>query len=290
MEPVNGRRWVPRNEAPDFSSLVNFSSELQLSNLTARLLISRGFSVDTAKTFLSTRLADIPDPFLLPDMEIAVNRLVKALQDGEKIAVHGDYDVDGITGTVLIISALKELGAADPVYHIPLRLKDGYGLSADAIRDEAGQGTAVMISVDCGVSAHDEASLAKQLGIDLIVTDHHQPPETLPEALAVVNPQRGDSDFPFKNLAGVGVAFFLLVALRKKLRDLNWFAERSEPDLRHLLDLVALGTIADLVPLEDVNRTLTRHGLTLLEKGSRVGVQALKQVSGVKTMSCGGAS
>ena len=287
MDPVTERRWVLRNEDADFSELQEFSEALRISLLTARLLLGRGFNLDAATSFLSSRLADLPDPFLLPDMEIATDRLVKAVRNGEKIAVHGDYDVDGITGTALLVCGLKELGAVDPAYHIPLRLRDGYGLSAEAIRNEAGQGTAVMISVDCGVSAHSEANLARELGIDLVVTDHHQPPEELPDAMAVINPLRVESQFPFTNLAGVGVAFFLLVALRKKLRECDWFVDRSEPDLRHLLDLVALGTIADMVPLLDVNRTMTRHGLTLLESGRRVGVQALKQVAGVKTVNCG---
>ncbi len=219
-------------------------------------------------------------------MEVAVTRLQAAIEKGEKIAVHGDYDVDGITGTVLLFAGLAALGGRDLEYHIPLRLRDGYGLSAQALQEAAEKGTRVVVSVDCGVSAHAEADLAKEHGIDLIVTDHHQPPPTLPDALAVINPQRRDSQFPFQNLAGVGVAFFLLVALRKRLRDAGCFVDRLEPDLRQYLDLVALGTIADLVPLQGINRTLTRHGLALLETGHRVGVRALKQVAGVKEVSC----
>jgi len=209
------------------------------------------------------------------------------VEKGEKIAIHGDYDVDGITGTVLLFAGLQAMGGSELAYHIPLRLRDGYGLSAKALQDAAANGTKLVVSVDCGISAHDEAQLAKEDGLDLIITDHHQPPDELPHALAVINPQRQDSQFPFQNLAGVGVAFFLLVALRKRLREAGWFADRTEPDLRHYLDLVALGTIADLVPLQGINRTLTRHGLTLLETGSRVGVRALKQVAGVKEVSCG---
>lgn len=287
MEPVTERRWVSRNESPDFADVASLCNELQLSPLVARLLASRGFSPESAQSFLTTRLAEIPDPFLLPDMDVAVDRLQAALVAKEQIAIHGDYDVDGITGTVLLYAGLRSFGASSLSYHIPLRLRDGYGLSSDALKNDAEQGVAVVVSVDCGVSAHAEASLAKELGIDLIVTDHHQPPDELPDALAIVNPQRPGSNFPYKSLAGVGVAFFLLVALRKRLRESGWFEGRTEPDLRQFLDLVALGTIADLVPLQDVNRTLTRHGLKLLESGSRVGVQALKQVAGVKSMSCG---
>ncbi len=287
MEPVSERLWVQRTESPDFSALKDFMDQLQLSHLAARVLISRESSLNTARNFLAARLAELPDPFLLPDMDVAVDRLQVALVSGEKIAVHGDYDVDGITGTVLLYAGLEALGGRHLEYHIPLRLRDGYGLSAEAIEKAAGEGVKVIVSVDCGVSAHKEASLAKEHGIDLIITDHHQPPAELPEALAVINPQRQDSQFPFQPLAGVGVAFFLLVALRKRLRDAGWFSDRPEPDLRHYLDLVALGTIADLVPLQGINRTLTRHGLVLLEAGHRVGVRALKQVAGVKEMSSG---
>ncbi len=287
MEPVAKRLWVPRNESSDFSALNDFTDQLQLPHLVARILISREPSLDCARHFLAARLSELPDPFLLADMEIAVDRLQTALANGEKIAVHGDYDVDGITGTVLLYAGLEAMGASNLEYHIPLRLRDGYGLSADAIEKAAEKGVKVVVSVDCGVSAHAEALLANKHGIDLIITDHHQPPPELPDALAVVNPQRHDSFFPFTDLAGVGVAFFLLVALRKRLRDAGWFTERPEPDLRHYLDLVALGTIADLVPLQGINRTLTRHGLALLDNSHRVGVRALKQVAGVKEITSG---
>ena len=287
MEPVTERLWVARNDTPDLSAINDFREHLQLSHLVARILIGREFSLVSARQFLGARLAELPDPFLLPDMDAAVARLQAAFANGEKIAIHGDYDVDGITGSALLFSGLGALGGRDLEYHIPLRLRDGYGLSAQALRDAAGRGVRVVVSVDCGVSAHAEAALARTLGIDLIITDHHQPSETLPDAQAVINPQRSDSLFPFPNLAGVGVAFFLLVALRKRLRDAGWFVDRVEPDLRYYLDLVALGTIADLVPLQGINRTLTRHGLALLDTGERVGVRALKQVAAVKEVNCG---
>jgi len=286
MEPVSRRLWAARHDNTDFSGLDEFITQLEIPSLVARILIYRGFSLAEARLFLDARLADLPDPFLLPDMNVAVERLQQALEQGEKIAVHGDYDVDGITGTALLYSVLSAFGG-DLTYHIPLRLRDGYGLSADAVRTAADNGTAVIVSVDCGVSAHEEATLAGQLGIDLIITDHHQPPESLPDALAVVNPQRHDSAFPYDTLAGVGVAFFLLVALRKRLREIGWFAHRPEPDLRNDLDLVALGTIADLVPLQGVNRTLARHGLALLDAGQRIGVRALKQVAAVRDVNSG---
>ena len=287
MDPVIERLWLPRNEQPDLNALNDFALAFQISPLIARILASRELSLDVTRDFLSTRLADLPDPFLLPDMAAAVDRLQLALAQGEKIAIHGDYDVDGITGTVLLLEGLRSMGCEQIEYHIPLRMRDGYGLSAEAMQKAAADGVTVVVSVDCGVTAHAEASLAKECGIDLIITDHHQPPDELPEAFSIINPQRCDSQFPFPSLAGVGVAFFLLVALRKRLRDSGWFTQRSEPNLRNFLDLVALGTIADLVPLKGVNRTLTKHGLVLLEKGERVGVRALKKVAGVKEVNCG---
>jgi len=286
LEPVTKRLWGPRHYSSDYSAASDYAEQLEVSNLVARLLIGRQFSLESARKFLNVRLVDLPDPFLLADMEIAVKRLHSAIESGEKIAVHGDYDVDGISGTVLLTAAFGAFGA-DVEYHIPLRLRDGYGLSAEAIKDAADRGIKVVVSVDCGVSAHDEAGLAREYGVDLIVTDHHQPPPTLPEALAIINPQRQDSSFPFRPLAGVGVAFFLLIALRKALREADWFKDRAEPDLRDYLDLVALGTIADLVPLQGVNRILARHGLRLIENGPRTGLRALKQVASVQNVSSG---
>jgi len=286
LKAVTERLWLPRHDSADYSMASEYADRLGVSSLVARLLIGRQFSLESARQFLAMRLADLPDPFLLPDMDVAVNRLYAAIENGEKIAIHGDYDVDGISGTVLLTAVLKAFGA-DVEYHIPLRLRDGYGLSAEAIKAAAARGVTVVVSVDCGVSAHEEASLARQSGIDLIVTDHHQPPATLPQAVAVINPQRQDSGFPFRPLAGVGVAFFLLIALRKTLREAGWFKTHPEPDLRDYLDLVALGTIADLVPLQGINRTLARHGLRLIENAPRIGLRALKQVASVKNVSSG---
>jgi single-stranded-DNA-specific exonuclease len=286
MRPVSQRRWLPRGADPAAGGVAALARELGVPPLLARLLVSRGLSGAAAGEFLGGRLADLPDPLLLPDMALAAARIAGAVVAGAKIAVHGDYDVDGISGTTLLVQGLRACGGVVD-YHIPLRLRDGYGLSATALEAAAAAGVAVVVSVDCGVSAHAEADLAAGLGLDLIITDHHQPPDQLPAALAVINPQRLDSRFPYRDLAGVGVAFFLLVAVRRVLRDGGWFAARAEPDLREVLDLVALGTIADLVPLQGVNRTLTRTGLKLLDSGSRPGILALKEVAGVKQVTCG---
>jgi len=286
MKPVTHRLWELRGPEPEAAAAEILQRQLTIPPLLARLLLVRGLNAETAGAYLKGNLGHLPDPDLLPDMGAAVARLFRAIGSGEKIAVHGDYDVDGMTGTALLVEGLRACGGQVD-YHIPLRLVDGYGLSADALRQAADSDIAVVISVDCGVSALEEARLAAELGLDLIITDHHQPPAELPKALAVVNPQREDSQFPFRNLAGVGVAFFLLVALRRKLRQEEWFAGRSEPDLRTLLDLVALGTIADLVPLQGVNRLLTRTGLQLIEQDVRPGLRALRKVAAVKEVNCG---
>ena len=287
MQPVRQRRWTLRAHPPAPQLVLQLAESLQISELLATILCQRGYSTSAdAQLFLHSVLTTLPDPELLPDMDKACQRLQEALQSGEKISVHGDYDVDGISGCALLVEALRAFGGHVD-YHIPLRLIEGYGLSAAAIRQAAAQGCELIISVDCGISAHAEARLAQELGIDLIITDHHQPGDTLPPAIALVNPQLSTNRYPYVHLAGVGVAFMLLVALRKRLRDSGYFQGRSEPDLRHSLDLVALGTIADIAPLTGVNRTLVTTGLRLLEKGNRSGVAALKMVAGVSSVNSG---
>jgi single-stranded-DNA-specific exonuclease len=287
MEVVAKRLWQQRGEIPSRAEIMHLADNLALQPLTARALLLRG--IDTAEKgqeFLHAKLGALPDPDLLPDMAIACSRLEQALVRQEKIAVHGDYDVDGISGCALLVETLRNLGGLVE-YHIPLRMKDGYGLSADAIRQARDSGCELIVSVDCGVTAHAEADLVSELGIDLIITDHHQPPEELPVCLALINPHLPGSRFPWQELSGVGVAFFLLAGLRRRLRENGYFNHHPEPDLRQGLDLVALGTIADIVPLGGVNRILVRAGLQLLEQGVRPGVRALKKVADVKQVSCG---
>lgn len=287
MEAVSRRHWTARQGEMPQAAIDRLAGALNLSPLAARVLALRGIaSAEAGRDFMQSSLASLPDPFLLPGMSRAVQRLATAIEGGERIAVHGDYDVDGITGTTLLVETLRWLGA-EVECHIPLRLKDGYGLSADALRQAAAGGARVALSVDCGVSAVAEARLAVELGLDLIVTDHHQPPDPLPEAVAIVNPHLPENRFPFRDLAGVGIAFLLLVALRKSLRERGFFTERPEPDLRRGLDLVALGTIADVVPLQGVNRTLVRAGLKSMNVGDRPGLRALKEVAAVGEVNCG---
>jgi single-stranded-DNA-specific exonuclease len=187
-----------RNQLPEAGAVTALCSELEISPLLARILLMRDLSGEPARQFLEGRLGDLPEPLLLPDMSIAIKRLEAAIRAGEKVVVHGDYDVDGMTGTALLVEGLQSFGAQVD-FHIPLRLRDGYGLSATALREAAAAAAQVVVSVDCGVSAVEEALLARELGLDLIITDHHQPPPELPDALAVVNPQRSDSRFPYNS-------------------------------------------------------------------------------------------
>jgi single-stranded-DNA-specific exonuclease len=287
MLPVELRKWKLRQDPPTVKQIEQLADKLHLHNLTAQVLFLRGITTaERGADFLRASLSALPDPDLLPDMKTACVRIEQALVNGEKIAVHGDYDVDGITGCTLLVETLRALGG-QVEYHIPLRLKDGYGLSAAAIRQAQNSGCSIILSVDCGVSACAEADLCTELGLDLIITDHHQPPDTLPVCLALINPHCPGNQFPWQGLSGVGVAFFLLVGLRRHLREKGHFSTKPEPDLRQGLDLVALGTIADIVPLGGVNRILVRSGLPLLAAGVRPGIAALKRVAEVKQVSSG---
>lgn len=257
------------------------SRELDIPPLVAQLLIKRGITDPReGKRFLSPSLKHLHDPFLMKDMDKATDRVLKALHDGEKITVYGDYDVDGITACALLVDFLCSLGA-QASYYIPHRLKEGYGLNAEAMKNIAAQGTHLLIAVDCGISDREEIELALELGVDTVVVDHHEPPPLPSPAYAVLDPLQPDCPFPFKGLAGVGVAFHLVVALRSRLREKGFWRNSEEPDLRRYLDLVALGTIADIVPLIDVNRVLVKHGLKELEESVRPGIVALKEVSGI---------
>jgi single-stranded-DNA-specific exonuclease len=218
----------------------------------------------------------------------AVARLAAAVHAGEKVCVYGDYDVDGVTAVALLIDFFRVIGLDNTFYYIPRRLEEGYGLSAEGVANVAAQEARIILTVDCGINSVAEAKLCSYLGIDLIITDHHMPGEIIPPAFAVINPLEPGSPFPFKYLAGVGVAYNLMIALRARLREEGYFAGRDEPNLRAYLDLVALGTVADIVPLVDENRIFVKYGLREMTTSRRIGVQALKEVSGVNgEVSCG---
>ncbi|HEU0265507.1 MAG TPA: DHH family phosphoesterase, partial [Geobacterales bacterium] len=267
MTPVMEKRWRLRQANGEQIAL--FERELGLSPLVARVLVNRGIQgVDGGRRFLSSTLADIRDPLGMKGIMEGVQRLLVAHSRQEQICIYGDYDVDGVTAVALLVHALRRFGFL-VTYHIPRRLEDGYGLNAESLREIAARGATLVVTVDCGITAQDEALLARQLGMDLIITDHHTPGDQLPEACAVINPLQPGCDYPFKSLAGVGIAFALLIALRSRFRQEGLFGEEEEPNLRQYLDLVALGTIADVVPLVEENRIFVRHGLLELTAARR---------------------
>ena len=249
-----------------------------LAPLVARILASREFQdIEAFQSFLEPRLDSVHDPFLMKDMDAAVDRIAQGIARGEKIAVYGDYDADGLTATALLVRCFEWLGHPVETY-IPHRLNEGYGMSIDGIENLSSRGVKLIVTVDNGISCAAEVRHARSMGVDVVITDHHQPEATLPEAVAVVDPMRTDCQYPFKHLAGVGVAFKVAHALAKRL-------ERDPGDakafLRSQLDLVALGTVADVMPLVNENRALVMHGLLVLEQTDKVGLEALSEGLGM---------
>ncbi len=280
------KTWEMRKSVPHLAT--DLAGKLHVHPLVAEILVARGITQpDEVLPFLNPSLSALHDPYLLRGMDDAIERLLVARRNKENICIYGDYDVDGITGTALLVSFLQIVGF-NCRYFIPNRFDDGYGLNVEALERIITLGANLVVSVDCGIKAVDEAIFCRERGIDLIIVDHHTPAERLPEACAVVNPLQPGCAYPYKNLAGVGVAFCLLVALRAALRKERAFEQVREPDLRDWLDLVALGTIADVVPLTGQNRIFAYQGLRQLSRNSRPGIQALKQVAGVTgDVSCG---
>jgi len=240
----------------------------------ARLLCQRGISdPGLAERFLNPSLDHLHDPLLLADMRAAVDRILAAIARRERIAIHGDYDVDGITSTVILRRALELLGA-DVVHFIPERLKDGYGLQPAAIERLHAEGVALVVSVDCGIRGAEAARRARELGIDLIITDHHEPDTELPSALAVINPKRRDCSYPDKDLAGVGVALKLVQSLCRAAERESW--------LPGFIKVAAIGTLADVVPLVGENRVIAKIGLDMLSRGPhKIGLRSLLDISGL---------
>jgi single-stranded-DNA-specific exonuclease len=261
---------LPCNEN-DASGL---AGALNLHPTVARLLCMRGLSDPAvADRFLNPSLDHLHDPFLLADMDRAVARLERALTNGERIAVHGDYDVDGITSTVILRRALEMLGGK-VMHFIPERLRDGYGLQPAAIDRLHAEKVDVIVSVDCGIRGTDAARRARELGLDLIITDHHEPEGTLPDAVAVINPKRHDCTYPDKHLAGVGVALKLVQALCTRAGKGKW--------MPGFVKIAALGTLADVVPLVGENRVIARFGLQSLSRGPHtIGLRSLLEASGL---------
>jgi single-stranded-DNA-specific exonuclease len=274
------RRWVEAQVDADRAA--RLAEALGLHPLAARVLAGRGLvERGDAERFLAAALADLPDPRTMKGMDAAVERIARALEGGERIALYGDYDVDGVTSTALLAGFLRACGG-DVVTYVPHRLVEGYGLNVAAVEKLAGQGARLLVSLDCGITAAAEVRAAAAAGVDTVIVDHHTVPVELPAAAAILNPHQPGCAYPSKDLAAVGVTFALAMALRRALRERGRFgADRPEPNLREALDLVALGTIADVVPLVGANRILVRRGLEVLAEGRRPGVRALKRVAGI---------
>lgn len=276
-----GRTW--RQRASDDRIALALAERFSLPELVGRVLAGRGVGLDEAEAFLDPTLRRLlPDPSHLKDMDHAIDRLVRAITAGEAVAVFGDYDVDGATSSALIKRFFAAIGAKLTVY-IPDRLKEGYGPNAPALLKLKSQGVAVVVTVDCGITAHAPLAEARAAGLDVVVIDHHVGESALPPAAAVVDPNRLDEVSPHRQLAAVGVAFLLLVGINRALRRAGWYSDaRREPDLMQWLDLVALGTVADVVPLTGINRALVRQGLAIMARRGNTGLVALADVAGLK--------
>ncbi len=257
----------------DENKVRKLQEKYKLNNLLATILVNRGIDdEEKIRQFLEPTRQDFYNPYLMKDMEIAVERIIKAIKNQEKVIIYGDYDVDGITSTTVLKKFLKDLGL-EVSYYIPNRLNEGYGLNKTAIEKIVNEGYSLMITVDCGISGIEEIDYANSLGLEVIVTDHHEPGEFLPNALAVVDNKRKDSTYPFRDLAGVGVAFKLCQAIGMKL------GLKEETYLKYL-DIVCVGTISDIVPLVDENRVITKLGLLLVRQTRNMGLKSIINSSG----------
>ena len=250
-------------------------NEYGISNLLAKILVNRNLTKnEDIDLFLKPTRHDFHNPYLMPDMALAVDRIIKAINNKEKILIYGDYDVDGITSITVVKNFLLERGA-NVTQYIPNRLNEGYGLNKDAIKKISEDGVNLIITVDCGISGIEEVDYANSLGLEVIVTDHHEVGEILPNAIAVVDAKRKDNTYPFRELAGVGVGFKLIQAIAQRL-------ELEEKEYLKYLDIVCIGTISDIVPLVDENRVIAKLGLKLVEVTKNVGLKALLEASGYK--------
>ena len=267
------RKWEFYNVDDD--KVREISEKHGISELLATVLYNREvLDDDEIDVFLNPKRSDFHDPYLMPDMEVAVNRIIKAIENNEKVMIYGDYDVDGITSITVLKKFLQERGL-DAGYKIPNRLNEGYGLNKTAIEKIAKEGYTLIITVDCGISGNDEIDLANSLGMEVIVTDHHEPLEELPNAYAIIDCKRKDNQYPFKSLAGVGVVFKLIQAISQKMK-------LDEKEYLKYLDVVCIGTISDIVPLVDENRVIAKLGLKLASVTKIPGLKALLKSAGYK--------
>ncbi len=254
---------------------LKISQDNNISELLASILLNRGIvEKEDIDVFLNPTRNDFHDPFNMPDMEKAVERCIKAIENNEKVLIYGDYDADGITSTTVLKNFFKDRGL-DVGYYIPNRLEEGYGLNRAAVEKIAKDGYTLIITVDCGISCSPEIAYAYELGLEVIVTDHHEPPEVIPKCIAVVDCKRKDSKYECKHLAGVGVSFKLAQAICQKLG-------LSEKEYLKFLDIVCIGTISDIVPLVDENRVIAKLGLKLVSQTKNIGLNELIKSCGYK--------
>jgi single-stranded-DNA-specific exonuclease len=275
----NKKNWVYYPKKPEIQDII--CRTFNLSLITSQILINRGINTkEEANIFFNSNLSMLHNPFLMKGMENAVNRIEKAIVNREKIIIYGDFDVDGITATAVVLLFFKAIGA-DVTYYIPHRIKEGYSLNLKTLENLLKKNPQLFITVDCGISNVKEVDKLKELGIDVIITDHHEIHNRLPNADAILNPLQKDCSFPFKHLSGVGISFNLIMALRNRLRKKGFFKKKPPPNLKDYLDLVTLGTLGDIVPLLDENRIFVKHGLSILTKSNRPGIIALKEIAGL---------
>ncbi|MEO5336498.1 MAG: single-stranded-DNA-specific exonuclease RecJ [Magnetospirillum sp. WYHS-4] len=276
---LTGRRWLRRDG--DERIALALSQRLDVPEIVGRVLAGRGVGLDEAEVFLNPTLkALLPDPHRFKDMKAACDRLAAAVTGGERILLFGDYDVDGATSAALLSRFLTAVGGKVRVY-VPDRLKEGYGPNAPALLRLKDEGASLAVTVDCGTGAHEALAAAAAAGLDCIVVDHHEAEARLPVALAVVNPNRLDESGYCGELAAVGVAFLVAVGLNRRLREAGWYKRREEPNLLQWLDLVALGTVCDVVPLKGLNRAFVAQGLKVMAGRGNPGLKALADVAGV---------
>ena len=279
---LTGRRWVDRLDLAAQREALKIAQVHGLRDTLARVLAGRGVTAATTEQFLEPTLrALMPDPATLQDMDKAVERLVKAIERQEKVAIFGDYDVDGATSAALLFLYLGAFGVVSHI-HIPDRITEGYGPNVQAITAFAADGAKLLVTVDCGISSYEPLAEAKRLGLDTVVLDHHLASDHLPDAVAIVNPNRQDDGSGLGSLAACGVVFMTLVALNRALRSKGLLNQKNAPDLMGMLDIVALGTVADVVQLQGLNRAFVRQGLKVMRQRTRPGLAALMDAAGLK--------
>jgi single-stranded-DNA-specific exonuclease len=280
VKALPATQWKIKNTLnKDIENLL--SNEFGIHPIISQILANREFmDMEAVRHYLYPSLNDLYNPFLMKDMKAGIARLLKAIYNHEKIVIYGDYDADGITSVAILFKFIKKI-TSDVTYYIPDRIEEGYGLKNPAIDNFKKNNVELIITVDCGISDHEQIAYARTLGIDTIVLDHHAISGALPPAVANINPNRTDCPFPSKDLAGVGIAYNFLIALRGNLRKAGFWKNKDYPNLKEYLDIVALGTIGDIAPLIDENRIFVKIGLELITEGKRPGIKALKEISGI---------